>query len=185
MLEDTAINLHTYAQMALNVVVPALVTVLGTFVTVGVSRANAWLRSKVHNESFQCASNRLDKLVGDAVAEAERTLVRDYRDAAADGVLSREDGEKVRDGVVDVVKRHLGDKGQKELLGCLGHTDFSVIEGMIRTRIEAAVGRAKSEVASVVETTTIDATIDDEPAIPPRSVASGPGPSGVKPAPKG
>lgn len=181
MLEDTAINLHPYTQMVLDIVVPALVTVLGGLVTVGVARANAWLRSKVHNESFQCASNRLDKLVGDAVAEAERTLVRDYREAAADGVLTKADGEKVREGVVDVVKRHLGPKGQKELLGCLGHEDFAVVEGMIRTRIEAAVGRAKAESgAKVVDASPAPAAT---PGKAPRSVSTGEGPTGVKPVP--
>lgn len=143
-MEDTAINLAPYAKMALDVVVPALVTVLGTLVTVGVTRLNAILRSKVHNESFQCASNRLDKLVGDAVAEAERTLVREYQAASADGKLTKDEGLKVRDEVVEVVKRHLGERGKKELVGCLGHTDFSVVEGMIRTRIEAALGAMKN-----------------------------------------
>jgi hypothetical protein len=143
MEEDTAVNLAPYTKMLLDVMVPALVTILGTLVTVGVSRLNAILRSKVHNESFQCASNRLDKLVGDAVVEAERTLVREYAAASADGKLTKEEGLKVRDEVVEVVKRHLGERGRKELVGCLGHTDFSVVEGMIRTRIEAALAAMK------------------------------------------
>lgn len=138
-MEEDAITLAPYAKMALDILVPGLLAVLGTLVTVGVARANAWLRSKVHMESFQCASNRLDKLVGDAVAEAERTLVREYQAASADGKLTKEEGQKVRDEVVEVVKRHLGDRGRKELLGCLGHSDFSVVEGMIRTRIESAL----------------------------------------------
>lgn len=181
-------DLSPFTETLLDVVVPALITVLGTLITIGMTRLNAWLRSKVHVESFRCASEKLDKLVGDAVVEAERTLVREYQAAKADGKLTVEDGEKVRDAVVDVVKRHLGKRGLAEIEGCLG-IEREHVEGMIRTRIESALDRLKkNDVASPSHAPGNLGPDDETPVRPapaiPKSIADKTPPTVGSPGPR-
>jgi hypothetical protein len=143
-------QLHPYAQQLLDVLVPILVAGLGGLLTVVLARLTAWLRTKVDSESFRHASEVLDKVVIDAVAEAEQTIVREFKKANEDGELSRSDGEHILHEVIKVVKQQIGSR-LPELTKQLGITP-AMIESLIETRIEAAIARM-----SVVNSTAVAA----------------------------
>ncbi len=125
-------------QQILNIVsttvLPLLVTAAGSLAVLGLNHFNNWLKSKVHQASFACATDKLTSLVSAAVEEAQHTTVEALK--AKDGGWNEETAKTVRDGVAGVVKRHLGTKGMKELVGCLG-VDENIIEGRIHTLIES------------------------------------------------
>lgn len=130
----------------MDIVAPTLVTLIGGLLSLMIARANQWLRSRVHSASFQCATDRLTALTQNAVAEAEQTVVKTLKEDG--GKWSEPETQRaVRDGVADVVKRHLGTRGMKELEGCLG-IGAKEIEGMIHTHIEAAISRKKVDAAA-------------------------------------
>lgn len=123
----------------LETVGPLLVTALGTLATWVVWKLKDWINAKVHDARFHCATEKIAHFTQNAIAEAEQTIVKDLK--AQDGKWTPEAQKAVRDNVVEVVKRHFGARGLKELKGCLGH-DEKVIEGMIRTQIEATLNKA-------------------------------------------
>lgn len=126
-------------QQLMDILVPAVVALLGGLISLMLARANQWLRSRVHSASFQCATDRLTALTQNAVAEAEQTVVKTLKEDH-EKWSDPETQRAVRDGVADVVKRHLGPRGMKEMQGCLG-IGAKEIEGMIHTHIEAVISR--------------------------------------------
>lgn len=121
----------------LNVIGPLIVTALGALATWVTWKLKDWLNAKVHDARFHCATEKISHFTANAIAEAEQTTVKQLK---KDGKWDVEKAKTVRDSVVDVVKRHLGPQGLKELKGCLGH-DEKVIEGMIRTQIESFLNK--------------------------------------------
>lgn len=174
---EAAVTLNPYVKMLLDAIVPIIITALSVVTTAVLAKFNAYMRSKVHSASFDCASMKLDRLVEDAVREANRTIVAEYKNAASDGKLTRQEGLRIRDMVVDVVKRQLGDKGLIELQGCLGGLDLAVIEDLIRTRIEATLDKLTGSILMlpVVEepgTPKADpAEAETVPSMPPISLS--------------
>ena len=126
-------------QSALQTVILALIIGLGglitTMGTMASKRLLQWLEGKAHAATFQCAIGKLTTITKNAVNEVEQTLVRQLK---ATDKWDAETAKEARDTAVGIAKRHLGEKGMKELASCLGHAKES-IEGMIRTYVEKYV----------------------------------------------
>ena len=126
-------------QAALQTVVLAVVSLLGTLLAglIGWAGASArkWLASKAHGEAFACATTKLEKLTQNAVQEVEQTLVRQLK---ADEKWDAGTAKEARDTAVEIVKKHLGEKGMVELKDCMG-VAVDTVEGMIRTHVEKHV----------------------------------------------
>lgn len=150
------IELHPYAQQVLDVVIPIIATGLGGLLLVAFTRLNAWLRTKVDSTAFDHASELLDKIVVDAVAEAEQTIVREFKSAREDGVLTRAEAEHILREVIAVVKQQLGSR-LPEIAKQLG-ISTQMIESLIETRIEAAIARMRTETKTTVTETVTTST---------------------------
>ncbi len=124
----------------LDTVLPVLGTALASLITMLVWKAQKWLDARIHDARFHCATHKIATLTTNAVNEAEQTHVRHLRKTDS---WDTDRALEIRDGVVEVVKRHLGSRGVKELTGCLGIKE-PAIEGMIRTHIEAAVHKNRN-----------------------------------------
>lgn len=139
------------AQMLAEDVLPVAIQTLSAILIALISylgmKASKWLEAKTHSASFSCATEKLVTITKGLVHEAERTLVREAKDAASDGKLTKEDAVRIRDEVAKRTKEHLGARGVKELQGCLGHAGsdgVKMIDRMIRTHIESRVAEMKS-----------------------------------------
>jgi len=91
---------------------------------------------------------RLDDAVFNAVRSVQQATVDELKSVSADGKLTPEQREKVKQAAIDAVKAHLGDKGIAELAGILG-LENGAIDKLLSTRIEAAVHDLKVARATV------------------------------------
>lgn len=127
-LEESMPTIAQFVVSLLGIVLTALIA--------WVSReAKAWLASKAHFAAFECAMQKLETLSYNAVSEVEQTLVRQFK---AEKNWNSDTAREARNTAVRIVKSHLGDKGIKELKGCLGH-GLDTLEGLIRTLVEKHV----------------------------------------------
>jgi len=116
---------------------PVIITLLGTLATWATWHLKNWLDAKVHDARFHCATEKIAHFTENAIAEAEQTTVKTLKETKK---WDADAARTVRDGVVGVVRRHLGKHGMAELKGCMGHGE-DVVEGLIRTQIEATIHR--------------------------------------------
>ncbi len=120
---------------------PVIVALLGTLTTWAMWHLKNWLDAKVHDARFHCATEKIAHFTENAIAEAKQTTVKLLKETKK---WDADAAKTVRDGVVDVVKRHLGKRGLAELKGCMGH-DEKIVDGMIRTQIEATLNRTNGD----------------------------------------
>jgi hypothetical protein len=119
---------------ALEILSPILLAALAWLA----SKAAALITAKVQNEYLRGVLVRVDDAVYAAVRELQQVTVEAIKAASADGTLTPEEREKVKQAALDSVKSHLGMKGLVELARVLGLSDGAV-EKLLSTRIEAAV----------------------------------------------
>jgi len=127
-------NLADIGLKALEVLSPVLLTALAWLAAKGAQLISA----KVQNEYLRGVLVRLDDAVFVAIREVEQVTVEAIKSASADGTLTSEEREKVKQAALDSVKSHLGMKGLAELARVLGLSDGTV-DKLLSTRIEAAV----------------------------------------------
>lgn len=135
------------ANDVLPIAIQTVSTILIGLITYLGVKVSKWLDAKTHSASFSCATEKLVTITKGLVREAERTLVKEAKEAASDGKLSKEEGARIRDEVEKRAKEHLGARGLKELQGCLGHAGADgskIIERMIRTHIESRIAEMRS-----------------------------------------
>ena len=126
---------------ALDLVIKAVASAVGLVAVAWIRRKAEVARQLATSREQAQAIVRLESIVADAVAEAEQTIVRAAKAAAADGKLTREDAERACDAVVAVVKRHMGGDGG---FAALGHLLGTVVDdGRIRTMIESQLRRRR------------------------------------------
>ena len=126
-------------QFFVEYILPVMGTAVGSLLTWAMYQGIGWLKGKSHDARFHCAMDKIGSLTEAAVLEASQTTVKRLRAADKWGANT---AAGVRSDVVDVVKRHLGSKGWAEVKSCLGQSN-EVIEGMIRTQIEAQLAKLK------------------------------------------
>lgn len=126
-------------QFFVQYILPVIGTAAGSLLTWGLYQAVGWIKGRTHDARFHCAMDKLTTLTEAAVLEAQQTTVRTLQEMQN---WDANTAQAVRDQVVGVVKRHLGKQGLDEVKSCLGQTE-AVIEGMIRTQIEAMLAKIK------------------------------------------
>jgi len=97
-----------------------------------------WIHNKVKNKKVDAIMGRLNEFVYNSVELTEKKLVAELKKGAADGKLTKEDGEKILSVAVDSVKGLVGKKGLDELQKILG-LDAAAINKLIVAKIETEV----------------------------------------------
>ena len=118
-------------------VLSALATVVTALVGMASKKILQWLDGKAHAATFECAMSKIESVTKSAVDEVEQTVVRKLK---SEDQWNAETAKGARDTAVLIAKNHLGQRGLKELEGCLGQAQDS-IEGMLRTHVEKNVLR--------------------------------------------
>lgn len=120
--------------------------VLLAVVSTALATARTWVQSKLKDDRWHGANERLERLVNDAVDEVEQTFVRPMKANAGkvEGKCwcddCKPDAAKM---AVARVLRDLGATGMTDIAARLG-VDQAGLESRIRTLIEAAINRKKS-----------------------------------------
>jgi len=109
--------------------------------------ATRWINSKVKNEYLRGALERLNDAVYTAVKASEQTLVKELREAAKDGKITKDEAEEIKKRAVDSAKAYIGDKGMAELKRVI---DPAAIEKLIEDKIEAYLLDRKMDLAAMV-----------------------------------
>ena len=131
-------------KMILENIIPIVVSTvvapgLGFAVTYGVK----WLRSVVdgvvarnqHNKGALLLQ-RLTYIVGTVVTEVEMTLRPHIKSALADGKISKEEGQNLKNIALDKIKSIVKESSLEELKAAMGIFDIDhLIEGMIETAV--------------------------------------------------
>lgn len=146
------------AQELVKTLVLGLLGLLGTVFGVAIlwvrTQATEWFNAKIekaksdaktaesaaHYEAFRCFTERLTQLATKAVDEVEQTMVRELK---ADKKWNVDTARKARDTAVEIMVRHAGEDGLKELQHC-GKIGLDALMGMFRTYVESEVVRRGS-----------------------------------------
>src|SRR5690606_23581566 len=139
---DTSIIIQSLSEATLSI----LSMVIAALITWASRSLKRYIESKEHFASFNCALTKIEVLSRAAVEEVEQTLVRQFK---AEGKWDVETATRARDTALEIVKRHLGDKGMTEIKGCLGMA-MKDIERLVLTKIESFVSRSGSGLGPVV-----------------------------------
>ena len=80
------------------------------------------------------------------VKDLEQTVVSGMREAAKDGVITREEAYAVQATALQNLRSHLGEKGKKEALSAFGFESEAAFNAYLAAQLEAAVLRTKTEI---------------------------------------
>lgn len=127
-------------ETALQQLVTILTPLLMALVAWGTAELARWVRSHVKNAYLQGVLTRLDEAVATVVIELMHTEVRQLKDDTADGKLSAEDAQRLKDTAVKQIKAYLGKQAVNDLEKVF---DPKAVEQMISSKIEVAVGESK------------------------------------------
>jgi hypothetical protein len=141
-------SIQTAATDAVSTIVIAAIGLLSmaatTALTVLGRKASAWLEHRLASNAYDGAITLMTEVTKSLVLEAERTLVKEAKEAAKDGKLTKEEGLRIRDEVFKRAKEHFGDIGLGRLQKGLGG-DLPMVERMIRTHIETRLHETQIE----------------------------------------
>lgn len=153
---------------------PALTNIVGIVATAGglallwlLIKASSWVSEKIDSVRAFLEANRNDAdycsffntrevvigMIQDVVDALNETFKKELIEKSADGKLSKEDGKKLLEKAIELVKAEISDN-QKEIL----KTGIGDLEEWIRTKIENSVKNAKSD----YKTLTLDNTIKSD-----------------------
>lgn len=162
-------------EMFLKDAVPVLATALMSLCGWGLVKLNQWVDAKAQetraagkNALLFTAISRVTHLTSVVVNEVEATVKADYEEAAKDGIITAEEGKKIKDHAVQKVLELLGTQGKDELISLLG-IGAAQLPSYIGGLIELVVNKLNKPAG---ETTTATATVTSGVASP---LASGPG----------
>lgn len=112
------------------------------FITAGTAYlltiAGIFLSSRYRNNKLVQALILLDKIVIDVVKELNQTSVAELKKARADGKLTRDEAEQIKQKAIDLILTRLGINIIRELQRYMGP-----LVTLISTKIEAAVHDCK------------------------------------------
>lgn len=100
--------------------------------------AGIFLSSRYRNNKLVQALILLDKIVIDVVKELNQTSVAELKKAKADGKLTRDEAEQIKQKAIDLILNRLGINLIRELQRYIGP-----VITLIGTKIEAAVHDCK------------------------------------------
>ena len=129
----------------LDVADPVLRAALLAFALAALGAATRWLNVKTSDEKERHATRRLADLAHLTTSEAEQATVRVLK---ANGGWNADAAVALRSTVRDIVLRHLGEKGAKNMRKTYGLSkrDFN---GLITSHIESAVSRYSGDVPTI------------------------------------
>jgi hypothetical protein len=116
------------------------ITVVSGLLAWGAAEFSRWIRTKTSNEKILQALDNASALVESTVNEANVTLMAGVREAAQDGVISKEEALKVKNKVLSQVKDNLPPKATALIVANLGDLDL-----YLGGQIEKKVVEAKAE----------------------------------------
>jgi len=93
--------------MLSQIFLPAAGTIVATLASVGLARANKWVRQKTDNEAVDAAMTRITRTAETVVAELNQTVVPGVIEAAADGKISGNEARNLRNIALGTVKQRL------------------------------------------------------------------------------
>jgi len=118
------------------------------------AKALVALRQRFNSEAASSALDRLERVAALAVQDVERTIVRELREAAADGQITIEEAREVRASASLKIKSVMGTDGLKALRASEGD-----IRTIIDTVIEAKVGEMKVRQSMVPPEPSVDVDV--------------------------
>ncbi len=122
----------------LNSSAPLLSQALFGLVSAGITYLTAQAAKRIKHQTASRLLSDLSSIAGNVVREMNQTIVDDLKKKSADGKLSKEDAEQVRDAAVERVKQLVGPAMKKELIKYLGGENFftNFIVNAIESRIK-------------------------------------------------
>ena len=129
------------------------------------ARLAQYITAHVKNTYLKNALVRLDDAVFSAVKELEQTLVAEVKASSGDGKLSAADRDRIKRAAMDKVKSYLGMKGIAEIATILGLSP-EALDGVIGTRIEAAVHDVRAATAAIAAKAPAPTTLAGGSALP-------------------
>jgi hypothetical protein len=147
---------HAFETQILPVLVSLLVAVAIALLGIGAhavrvyqQRAVAWLANKAKTDAQRAALAKLDDAVRSAVNAVEQTVAKDLRGIAPEiGKLTPAQAQKTLEAALDAARGHLGPQLWSELADTL-ELGPAGLEGLLRTRIEAAVFEVRQGIRSL------------------------------------
>ncbi len=133
------------AQPIVSQVVDAIAPLLLSLLVAALSWLTVLVQRKVKSETVRDMTLRLSELTQTVVLEVGQTVVARMKDAAKDGVISKEEAEDARDLALAKLRMHLGTKGESEAMKVLGFDNKDQLEAYLIAHVEAAVVKAKSQ----------------------------------------
>ncbi len=140
-----------FAEFLNDIVIPAIITVLGALVTVGAAYAVTAIRAfgkKLQNQWAEQVLERALVAAQNAVHTVNQMLVADLKAASEDGTLSVENGRLALNRALLAARRQMGVSGMANLTKAVGDEGEAVL--VLSSLIEAEVDRMKQEKALAV-----------------------------------
>lgn len=88
--------------------------------------------------------DNINNLITKAVCATQLTLVSEIKASADDGKLTKEDGIKIKDEVLNLIKNQLSDEAKAVI-----STQVNDLDSYIQTEIEIALGKIKGQVGEI------------------------------------
>lgn len=127
----------------LKVAIEALTPVLLAVVSWLGYQASQLISTKVKNGRAKAVLNRLAEATTTTVSALQQTVVAAMKEKAADGKLTPEEVEELKELALDEIVKHLGgDTGAAKQAKALG-LDMEAFESMIETKVEASIADRK------------------------------------------
>ncbi len=123
---------------AASTLAPHLVSFTATLLMLVLTLATNALRKKLNTDRANQFLDRVDKVVGDAVLEAEQTTVHHLKAANEDGKLTADEVYEVASKTFSKVKSNLGAAGVREAKSALGKGEEE-LDSYLRSKLEAKV----------------------------------------------
>jgi uncharacterized membrane protein YebE (DUF533 family) len=124
----------TFLMVLVNQLVPLFAAVLAGLTAVAIARFNKWVRTKTDSEELLTTMDSVYQIVDVTVADANATVVAGLKEAAADGKITKEEANEIKDSVFSQIKNNITPKSAKVLSRVIGDLDsylMSLIEKLV------------------------------------------------------
>jgi len=134
--------------------ITALVPVVGIVLKTLGQKAAELIQAKVDNQTAEAALLRLTAAVTDAVGDVYQAEAGALKEAAADGKLTQEEKDRLKQIAIDHAKSYLGKKGIAMLLEVLGFTSEKDLDKVIAGKVDKVIYDAKRAGSNRIDQTT-------------------------------
>jgi hypothetical protein len=92
-----------YFYEIMDIILPALITLIGALVAWGLNEARKWLKTKTNNEAVLFALNNLDSVTQAVVAKINQSV----KEAGDDGKITPEEALRIKDIALNEIKAQI------------------------------------------------------------------------------